>query len=147
MVFILRAIQSVIDVRLIKRYRKRVEPYVLPYLRSFADNKSVIDREQSVFVVINLVGKRFAVIVFSGKRPPYVPIPVVKPLGKRDNVSAVVVGYRVGGFDLFGASYDIRKYARNRLSFNKVAALVKDYAVIIKPVFVNEFRNVISVSP
>ena len=107
MICILRAVQCIIDVRLIKRYRKRIEPYVLPYLRSFADNKSVIDREQSFFVVIDLVGKRFAVIVFSGKRPPYIPVPAVKPLGKRNNVSAVVVGYRVGGFDLFGASYDI----------------------------------------
>lgn len=47
MVFILRAVQCIINVRLIKRYRKRIEPYVLPYLRSFADDKSVIDREQS----------------------------------------------------------------------------------------------------
>lgn len=65
---------------------------------------------------------------------------------ERNYIAVVVIRYRVGGLDLFGASYDIRKSARNRLSVNKVAALVKDYAVIIKPVFVNEFRNVISVS-
>ena len=100
MVCILRAVQCIINVRLIKRYRKRIEPYVLPYLRSFADDKSVIDREQSVFVVIDLVGKRFTVIVFSGKRPPYIPITAVKPLGKRNNISVVVVGYRVGGLDV-----------------------------------------------
>ena len=64
MVYILCAVQSVINMSLINCNRKGIKTNLFKYLRRSADKQTVALRYFTVFIILNLLCKRFCIIVY-----------------------------------------------------------------------------------